>query len=811
MFNDLKYALRVLSKQPGFTLTAIVTLALGIGANTAIFSVVNAVLLQPLPFPQADRIMAVSEGDKTTPDTNPFSLSLPDYLDWRHDNTVFEHLALSRTDAVNLSDVPGRNPEQINGTYVTANFFKVFSLGTQLGRTFDESEDAPNAPLVAVISDRLWSRVFQRDASVIGRVSTFQGRRATIIGVLRPGMVWPEETDVWFSLMRRSTIPAWQQRVVHPLLFAWGRLKAGVTLDQAQAEMKGIAARLEKQFPASNMDATAVVSPLLESMVGKYRTNLAFLLFAVALVLLVACANLANLFAARSATRSREFAVRAAVGARRSQIVRQLLVESLVIATIGGSAGLLLAFWGRDLIGLLEPSSLSRFHDIQFDRRVLGFTALASALTTILFGLWPAWQASRADVQLALKSGGHGSSDTPALRRTRDLLVIVDVALTLVLLSSAALVLKSFAHMQAVSLGFDPQRLTTAKLDLPYVNYSDQKTLENFCENLTSKVAALPGVTHVALAANPPLQQSWQEPFIREDAPPVIPGQEPGAETVTISGDYFGAMAAPLLRGRTFSSRDDKSAPLVVIIDQTLAEKYFPGEDPVGKRLITDAGDTDGVSMRPFEIIGVAPRMKFHGADTTRKFPVIYFSEAQVGRTSLVLFIRGSLATSSFESSLREIVTSLDSRQPVHDVRSMSSLVEETWSTQRLLSSLLSIFAGLSLLLATVGLYGVLSYNAARRSREFGLRFALGARRADIRALIFGHGLRLLAAGSVFGLAAAFAASRILRSVLFEISPTEPLSYFGVAAVLAGATVIACWIPAAKACRIDPASALRSD
>jgi putative ABC transport system permease protein len=470
---------------------------------------------------------------------------------------------------------------------------------------------------------------------------------------------------------------------------------------------------------------------------------------------------------------------------------------------------LLLAFWGRDLIGLLEPSSLTRFHDIPFDGRVLGFTVLASGLTTILFGLWPAWQASRADVQLALKSGGHGSSDTPALRRIRDLLVILDVALTLVLLSSAALVLRSFAHMQAVSLGFDPNRLTTAKLDLPYVNYSDKKALQNFCENLTSKVAALPGVTHVALAANPPLQQSWQEPFIREGVPPAIPGQEPGAETVTISGDYFGAMAAPLLRGRTFSSRDDASAPLVVIIDQTLGEKYFPGEDPIGKRLITDAGDTDGVSMRPFEIVGVAPRMKFHGADTTRKLPVIYFSEVQVGRTSLVLFVRG--ASGSLESSLREIVSSLDSRQPVHDVRTMSSLVEETWSTQRLLSSLLSIFAGLSLLLATVGLYGVLSYNAARRFREFGLRFALGARRADIRRLIFGHGFRLLIAGSVLGLVVAAAASTILRSVLFEISVAEPVTYFSVSAVLAGATLIACWLPAARACRIDPASALRSE
>ena len=808
--HDLAYAFRMLRKQPSFTAIAILTLALGIGANTAIFSIVNAVLLRPLPYPQPDRIVFLTEADKSSPALTPFSLSLPDYLDWRRDNNVFENLAISHHDSIALSDIPGRSPEMVSGSTVTANFFKVIGLSPQLGRTFTEEEDKPGAPTVAVISDKLWVRLFHRDPYVIGTGITVLNRRATIIGVMPPEMTAPQDTDLWMPIMPRANNAAWQNRVIHPWLFGWARLKPGVTLEQARAEMKAIAARLEHQYPASNTNGTAVVTPLLESIVGKYRLNLTFLLGAVALVLLIACANLANLFAARGAARGREFAIRAAVGANRMQIVRQLLMESLLIAVIGGVLGFLIAIWSRDLLGLLAPHGAGRFNEVSFDARVLGFTLSLASVTSVLFGLWPAWQASRIDIQPNLQAGAHGSSETVSARRTRDCLVIADVALTLVLLSSAGLVLKSFARLQAFRLGFEPRGLLTARIDLPYSSYRDYHQVLNFSKTLVDKVAALPGVGKVALGATPPLLTGWQISFVREDTPRPPPGQEPNVDSEVIAGDYFGTFQASFLRGRVFNEHDTKTSPLVVIIDQTLAEKYFAGEDPVGKRLWMDPDDT-GLNNRSFQIIGVAANTRFHGANEAETLPVVYFPLSQVERRNFVLLVRGALSISSFENTIRQVVSEIDPRQPVYDVRAMSSRVAETWATQRLLTFLLSIFAGLALLLATVGLYGVLSYNAVRRVREIALRLALGARRGQIRAMMLSHGLRLLLLGCFIGLLGAAVAGTIMRRALFQVTPVDPTIYFVVAIVLALATAIASWLPAARASRTDPMAILRSE
>jgi putative ABC transport system permease protein len=810
VLQDFRFALRLLVKQPGFTAIAVITLALGIGANTAIFSVVNAVLLRPLPYPHADRIMFLSEADKSSPALTPISLSLPDYLDWRRDNTVFENLAASHHDSLTLSDIPGRAPEQISASAVTANFFKVIGLKPRLGRTFSEEEDKPGSPFVILISDRFWTRIFQRDPAVIGRAMTLQNRRATIIGVMPPEMRSPSDTDVWFSLMRRNNNGVWQNRIIHPWIFGWGRLKADVSASQARSEMKAIAARLEQQYPASNTNATALVTPLLESIVGKYRLNLTFLLGAVALVLLIACANLANLFAARGAARGREFAIRAAVGASRAQLIRQLLLESLLIAAVGGVLGFLIALWSRDLLQLLAPHDVARFREVSFDWRVLFFTLLLAGLTSVLFGSWPAWQASKIDIQPNLQAGAHGSSDTVAARRTRDWLVIGDVALTLVLLSSAGLVLKSFARLQALKLGFEPRGFLTARIDLPYSAYSDYKKVLNFSKSLIDKVKELPGVETVALGSNPPLLTGWQIGFVREGVPPPPVGQEPEADSEVIEGDYFATFKTSLLRGRTFNERDTKASPLVAIIDQTLAEKYFPGEDPIGKRLSTDPDDT-GVNNRSFQIVGVAARMKFHGSDESATMPVIYFPLSQVERHSLVLLVRAPFGTASFEKTVQRIVSSIDPRQPVYDARTMSSRVAETWATQRLLTFLLSVFAGLALLLATIGLYGVLSYSAVRRVREIALRLAFGARPAQIRGLIFSHGFKLLLIGCGVGAVGAIAASALLESVLFEITPAQPVIYLTVAGVLIVVTMIACWYPAERASRVDPITALRSE
>src|SRR5688572_501667 len=509
--NDLRYALRQLRQSPGFTLIAILTLALGIGANTAIFSVIYAVLLQPLPYPEAEKLVILTETSTNQPQ---ISVSYPNYLDWRRENTSFEHLAVARRESFNLSGLEGRAPEQVPGGLVTANFFKVIGLTPQLGRVFTEEEDRVGGPMVCLISDRLWTRLFARDPNVLGRSVNFGNEPYTIIGVMPPQMFSPRTAEVWFPLTRRTDNETWQSRDNHPGLFGWGRLKPGVTIEKALAEMKEIAARLSKQYPDSNSGVSVTVTPLLENQVGDYRNNLNLLLGAVALVLLIACANLANLLAARGAARAQEFAVRAAVGASRWQIIRQLLIESLVLALIGGGLGLCLAAWGRDILVALSPPGVPRFQNLSLNGWVLLFSLALSLVTSVLFGLWPAWHTSRADIQLALKAGGRGSSDAPGARRSRDLLVVAEVALTLILLSTAGLVIKSFANARNLGLGFDPHLLLSARVDLPEPSYSDPQKLLGFSEALLAKMSALPGVQNAALASNPPLMTGWQTSYL---------------------------------------------------------------------------------------------------------------------------------------------------------------------------------------------------------------------------------------------------------------------------------------------------------
>ena len=805
--NNLRYALRQLRKSPGFTFVAVLTLALGIGANTAIFSVINSVLLAPLPYPAQDRLVVISETDKTG-DGTPFAISLPDYLDWRRDATSFENLALIQVDGTSISDLPGQIAEQIPAAFVTANFFKVIGLPPKIGRTFSDDEDRAGAAPVVVISDRLWQRKFARSPAILGQTLMLQNRPTTVIGVMPPEMTAPQDVDAWFSVMRRADNPAWPNRVIHPNLYAWAQLKKGVTLEQARTEMRGIAARIEQANPDTNKDVTALITPVLESMVGKYRANLALLLGAVGLVLLIACANLANLFAVRGASRAREFAIRAAVGASRRQLVRQLLVESLVVASLGGTLGFLAALWGRDLLGLVAPQEISRFQQISFNAPVLIFTLALTSLTSVLAGLLPAWQSSRADLQLALKSGAHSASETKAARRTRDLLVIADIALTLVLLSSAGLVLKSFARMQALALGFEPRGLTTARVTLPYSTYRGREAVAKFGQSLVEKIGALPGVEKAAVGGNPPMLAGWMVGFYRDDLPVPPPSEQAGAESEVVAGDYLGALKTNLIRGRAINERDNMNAPLVCMIDQALAEKYFPGEDPIGKHLSSDP-DGSGNENRSFEIVGIVSRMKFHGAETTPPRPVIYYSLGQTERHRLILLVRSALPTPVLERSLREIVAGIDPRQPLYEFRAMSDLVADTWATQRLLTFLLSAFAALALGLASIGLYGVLAYTTLKRVREIGIRLALGARPAQVGALIMNHALRLLSLGCVLGLIGALATSRALQSVLFQAGNTDLQVYFIVGGILLLATLLASWLPTRRACKVDPIVALR--
>lgn len=805
--NHFRSAFRQVVKNPAFSAVTILTLALGIGANTAIFSIVNAVLLRPLPYPDADRIMVLNESSGPGQD---YSVALPDYFDWRNDNTVFEQLAATHKESRNLSGISGRDPERVSCASVTRNFFDIIGLSPEIGRTFGEEEDKVGAAPVVVISDRLWRRVFNADPGVLGRSINLHDQTFTVIGVIPPQMTSPQDSDAWFSLMRRSNNPAWMDRSHHPMIYVWGKLKAGVTVDQARTEMKAIAARLEKAYPDTNGQETAIVTPLLENLVGKYRTNLALLLGAVGLVLLIACANLANLFAARGAARAREFAIHAAVGATRGQIARKLLIEGFVIAAIGGALGFFVAAWMRDALVALGPAGVARFQQVSFDLPVLFFTFAIACLTTLIFGLWPAWQASRTDVQLALKEGSAGSGDSPSAKRARDWLVISEIALTLTLLVAAGLVLKSFSRMQSLQLGYDPRGLFSARLELPWKTYSSREKIGTFTKALLDRVSALPGVRSAGMGSNSPLMGGWQTGFYREGTPPPTPSNTPSADLEIITGDYFSTFKVSLVRGRTFNETDTKDSPRVIIIDQAMAEQIFPGEDPIGKRLAVDVGNDDE-SYVMSEIVGVVGRMRFHAIDEMAPLPVIYCSMAQAQRTSLGLFVRSNLGVASLNKSIRDVIASINPSQPVFDARPMIDRVQESWGSQRLLSFLFSIFAGLALLLATLGLYGLLAYTTAKRVREIGIRLALGARPGQIRTLVLSHGIQLLLVGSAIGLLSAFALSHALQKLLFEAGGVDPKILLGVGILLSGASLLASWIPAYRASRVDPIVALRTE
>ncbi len=801
--NDLRFALRQLRKSPGFTLVAVLTLALGIGANTAIFSVINAVLLRPLPYPDADRIVTLSESTPTQPEV---SISWQNFLDWKTESTAFEALAVGRRESFNLSGLTGRGPERVSGFVVTAPFFKVIGLNPQIGRVFSEAEDKAGGERLAVISDALWQRAFNRDPAVLGREINLHNQLYTVLGVMPPQMTSPSGVDVWLPLLRR--VPGWT-RGMHPGLYGWAKLKPGVSVEQARTQLKAIEAGLEKRYYADNAGIGVNLTSLLDNQVGPYKKNLGLLLGAVALVLLIACANLANLLAVRGSGRAREFAVRAALGADRGQIVRQLLMESLLIALLGGLLGFLIAFWGRDAIVALSPAGVPRLHEVTLDGRILAFTLGLALVTNFLFGLWPARLSANADIQLALKSGAHGSSDSLGARRTRNGLVVSEIALTLVLLIAAALVLKSFARTQSLALGYEPRGLITANLDLPYLVYKTPDQVADFSGKIIEKIRTLPGVTEVAFDSSPPLSPRWQTGFLREGQPEAPPDQQLSTDTEAITPAYFATVRASLLRGRAFNERDTAASPPVTVIDQLLAEKNFPGEDPIGKRLRMDPSDSGETKM--WEIVGVVGRIKARAFDDIDTLPVAYFPQRQVERTNYTLLVRSDLPVGSLERSIRETVASIDPAQPVFEVRTMLERVQETWARSRFMTFLLAIFAGLALVLSMVGLYGVLAFSALRRLREIGVRLALGATRSHIHSLILGEGVRLLALGLALGLIGAVACSRVLGSFLFEVNAVDPAIYGLVGILLAAAALAACWFPAHRAARTDPIITLRAE
>lgn len=802
------HPLRSLWKSPAFTLVALATLALGIGANTTMFSVINAVLLRPLAYPKAEQLYIVQEVDGQG---RSISLAWPNAVDYRAGLKSAE-LAVSRRENYALSGLDGREAEMVRAASVSANFAGLMGIQPVLGRFFTAEEDKVGGAGVVVLSDTLWNRLFQRNPNVLGQTLTFAGESFTVVGIMPPTLTAPRGSEAWFPVARLSGNADWQDRGNHPGLIGWARTKPGVTGEQFAAELKAISARLEQQYPDKNNKLSTRPTALFENQVGSYRQSLYVLLAATGLVLLIACANLANLLAARGAARAKEIALRGALGASRLRLAGELLTECALLGLGGTTLGLLLAWLGRDAIVALSPTENTRFAQITLDFSVFGFTALLALGTTLLFGLWPAWRGSRADLQLALKSGAQAGSDAPQARRLRHGLVIGEIALTLLLLAAAMLVLQSLALVRQLPLGYDPSHVVLARVSLPPSSYpgdgGGEKKLA-FADALLPRLQAIPGVERAALASHPPFKSGWQTSFAVTGAPEPKPGEAPSAEMNMITPDYFKTMRTGLLRGRTFGPEDTAEAPRVCMVDQSLVEKHFPNVDPIGRQITMH---TDVEKKEPFTIVGVVPRLKVYGFDEDAvQLPQIYLPNAQAKARTFFMVLRTSQSPQSIEPLLRSIVGSQDPAVPVYELRAMESLLGETWATPRLTTNLLTAFALLALVLAAVGIYGVMAYATERRTREFGVRLALGATPAQMKTLILGTGLRLLTIGLVLGLAGALATAKLLQSLLFGVSAFNPLTYLLAAALLGAAALFACWWPARRAARVDPIVALRTE
>ena len=815
--NDLRYAVRILAKSPAFTAVAVLTLALGIGANTAIFSVVNAVLLRPLPYPESERLVWLSE---RSPNFPTMSVSYPNFSDWRSQQQVFEEIGVYNWGNYNLT---GKGqPSRLTGVRISADALAALRARSAVGRIFSNDEDKPGAPSVVVLSHALWRERFGGDANIVNQSITLDGRPYTVIGVMPAGFAFPNRTDLWLPVGPLSSEESWKSRGNHPGLFGVARLKPGVTLEQARAGMETIAVRLDQQYPDSNKNNRIRVEPLLDDYVRNVRPALWSLLGAVALVLLIACANVANLLLARGAARQKELAVRAALGAGRRRIVRQLLTESVLLAVVGGAFGLLLAWGGVRLILAMSGDAIPRAAEVGLDSVVLAFTAGVALLTGILFGLAPAWQASRPELHDTLKDTARGTTGGRA--RLRQGLVVAEVALTLVMLAGAGLLLRSFHRLQHVNPGFSHERVLSFRLDLPEKKYETEDSQIGFYQSLIERLRVLPGVQAVSVTSRLPLGgNDWQTSFVIEGRPEPPPHERPSMEVHLVSPDYFLTMGIPLLRGRAFSDQDDRghlrgrdlgglskgqhwmSGLSAIVVDEEFARRHWPNEDAIGKRVRLPWGEKGPL----LSVVGVVGRVKLDRLNEEGGFVQAYLPFLQAPSQGMAVVMKTTLAPETLITAAREQVRALDPEQPIYDLRTLAEMRDRSIAPQRLNLTLLGIFAGIGLALALIGLYGVLAYAVAQRRREIGVRMALGAQRADVLQLVVGHGMRLVLAGLGIGLIGALALTRLLRALLFGVGPTDPVTFAATPLVLALTALLACWLPAARASKVDPMEALR--
>jgi putative ABC transport system permease protein len=808
LMQDMRYGIRMLAKNPGFAFIAVLTLALGIGANTAIFSVVNAELLRPLPFRDSGRLVSVATANSRMHSSNG-STSYPDFMDWRSQNPVFEKMAAYTGATFTLTGQV--NPAHLEGASVSSDTFDLLGVSPELGRTFQPGEDEPNHHVV-VISDRLWKQQFGGDPGIVGRTITLDNSGYTVVGVMPANFRYPlqrEPAAIWSTLSplnetTDNSPPMVQHRGAH-FLTCIARLKPGVTLAQAQAAMDVIASSLSKQYPDTNKYMSVHLSSEQERLTGPIRPALLVMMIAVGLVLLIACVNVANLLLARATTRGREIAIRTAMGAGRIRVLRQLLTESLLLAIVAGIFGAALAVWGSDVLVRWSPENLPRVGEIHIDGWALAFTAGLSLLTGILFGLAPALQSTHSNIVEALKEGSLSMTAGRSRHGLRSSLVIVEMALALILLVSAGLLIRSLIRLQDVNPGFDPHKVMTASLDLPDAKYSDPKKAEFFRE-LIPQLEAIPGVQSAAAVFPLPMSGDEIRTSFQIEGRPVAKSDESHTSIRAVTPNYFGTMRIPLLQGREFTERDDSKATKVLIVNQAFAQQFFPGENPIGKHILAGVANAGEPPMR--EIIGVVGNVKFE--DLTTEFsPESYIPYGQLQFGSVTIVVRSSKDPEGLAKPIASVVQSLDKDLPTYSPKTVEQYLDGTIAVPRFNTFLLAIFAALAMILTAVGLYGVISYTVAQRTHEIGIRMALGAQPGDMMRLVVSQGMTLALFGVAVGLVAALGLTRFLSSLLFGVSSTDPVSFAAVVAMLFAVVLLACYIPARRAMRVDPMVALR--
>ena len=808
LWQDLRYGVRMLGKSPAFTAIAVLTLALGIGANTAIFSVVNGVLLHPLPYEDPDRLVVVWN-ELPQEGLPQLWFSEPELIDYRQRQQSFEGMAAFSGGGGNLTG--SGEPLRVTAANVSANFFPLLRVDAFLGRTFTPEEDTPRNDRVTVLGHGFWQRRFGGDPTIIGETVSLSDNPYTVVGVMPSGFAFPDgDVDLWTPLAIDTADP--NGRGSH-YLRVLARLKSGVTFEQASADMHNIAKQMEQDYPDYYRPDRAwntYLVPLHESEVGEVRPALLVLLGAVGFVLLIACANVANLLLARAAVREKEVAIRAALGAGRLRIVRQLLTESVLLALVGGAAGLLLAFWSLRVLVALGPENLPRLEEIGIDAGVLGFTMGVSLLTGIVFGLVPALHASRPDLHDALKEGGRSAAGA-GHHRLRGLLVVSEVALSLVLLIGAGLMIKSFYRLLQVDPGYRTENVLTFRLSLPSARYAEDHQVLGFYRRLQEKIAALPDVRAAGAVSHLPLGGAYSSGSVFvEELPPNSPNFPFGyfeSDRRYATSGYFRAMRMNLLKGRLLEESDHAEAPLVAVVDESFARRAWPAEpDPIGKRV--------GVNLTPDgeplwrTVVGVVRHVKNYGLDTEGRGQ-IYFPHAQFPIQTMFVTVRMGGDPVVAQAAVRNQVAALDPSLPLFNVATMEERLAESVAQDRFNMQLLGIFAAVALVLAAVGIYGVMSYSVSQRTHEIGIRMALGAQPADVLKLVVRQGMVLTLIGVAVGLAASFALTRFLSSLLFGVSATDPATFAGVALLLAAVALLACYIPARRATRVDPLVALR--